>query len=152
MKLLNSSFSVWEGQNTFKVYHLQSKILTWLTTSALTDDLMQEEARNAYPRCKTVKMGGQTMQVKRHSFWKSVGTVLRGWHRDQLIRDRLLWTPSTAFEASAHESDWPFLLFKLVNMQRNNPRRYSRLLVSASMDSSVRVTKVEEDTTLEGEL
>ncbi|XP_026427604.1 phosphatidylinositol transfer protein 1-like [Papaver somniferum] len=44
-----------KGQYTSKVYHLQSKIPTWLTTFAPADALlMQEEAWNAYPRCKTV--------------------------------------------------------------------------------------------------
>ncbi|OVA09916.1 Phosphatidylinositol transfer protein [Macleaya cordata] len=44
-----------KGQYTSKVYHLQSKVPTWLTTFAAADALlMQEEAWNAYPRCKTV--------------------------------------------------------------------------------------------------
>ncbi|XP_044480013.1 phosphatidylinositol transfer protein 1-like isoform X2 [Mangifera indica] len=43
------------GQFTSKVYQLQSKAPAWLTTFAPTDALvMQEEAWNAYPRCKTV--------------------------------------------------------------------------------------------------
>ncbi|GMN24585.1 hypothetical protein TIFTF001_000625 [Ficus carica] len=43
-----------KGQYTSKVYHLQSKVPTWLTTFAPADALvMQEEAWNAYPRCKT---------------------------------------------------------------------------------------------------
>ncbi|KDP44117.1 hypothetical protein JCGZ_05584 [Jatropha curcas] len=42
-------------QYTSKVYRLQSKAPTWLTTFAPADALiMQEEAWNAYPRCKTV--------------------------------------------------------------------------------------------------
>ncbi|RZC89303.1 hypothetical protein C5167_029208 [Papaver somniferum] len=51
-----------------------SKIFTWLTYFALIDALLR---------------------VKQHSFRKSLGTVVRGWHRDQLIGYRLLWTPST---------------------------------------------------------
>ncbi|XP_062015834.1 uncharacterized protein LOC133732322 [Rosa rugosa] len=44
-----------KGQYTSKVYRLQSKAPTWLTTFAPADALiMQEEAWNAYPRCKTV--------------------------------------------------------------------------------------------------
>ncbi|KAM6578794.1 hypothetical protein CsatB_030631 [Cannabis sativa] len=44
-----------KGQYTSKVYHLQSKVPTWLTTFAPADALiMKEEAWNAYPRCKTV--------------------------------------------------------------------------------------------------
>ncbi|KAL6203105.1 hypothetical protein ACLB2K_026808 [Fragaria x ananassa] len=43
-----------KGQYTSKVYRLQSKAPTWLTTFAPADALiMQEEAWNAYPRCKT---------------------------------------------------------------------------------------------------
>ncbi|KAA3455415.1 phosphatidylinositol transfer protein 1-like [Gossypium australe] len=43
-----------EGQYTSKVYRLQSKAPAWLTTIAPKDALvMQEEAWNAYPRCKT---------------------------------------------------------------------------------------------------
>ncbi|KAF4354626.1 hypothetical protein F8388_009617 [Cannabis sativa] len=43
-----------KGQYTSKVYHLQSKVPTWLTTFAPADALiMKEEAWNAYPRCKT---------------------------------------------------------------------------------------------------
>ncbi|WCJ41094.1 Phosphatidylinositol transfer protein 1 [Euphorbia peplus] len=42
-------------QYTSKVYRLQSKAPTWLTTFAPADALvMHEEAWNAYPRCKTV--------------------------------------------------------------------------------------------------
>ncbi|XP_048234011.1 phosphatidylinositol transfer protein 1 isoform X3 [Ricinus communis] len=44
-----------ECQYTSKVYRLQSKAPTWLTAFAPADALiMQEEAWNAYPRCKTV--------------------------------------------------------------------------------------------------
>ncbi|KAF9592929.1 hypothetical protein IFM89_019134 [Coptis chinensis] len=44
-----------KGQYTSKVYHLQSKVPAWLTTFAPADALvMQEEAWNAYPKCKTV--------------------------------------------------------------------------------------------------
>ncbi|XP_010253533.1 PREDICTED: phosphatidylinositol transfer protein 1-like isoform X2 [Nelumbo nucifera] len=44
-----------KGQYTSKFYHLQSKAPAWLTTFAPSDALlMQEEAWNAYPRCKTV--------------------------------------------------------------------------------------------------
>ncbi|KAF3636862.1 hypothetical protein FXO38_23962 [Capsicum annuum] len=44
-----------EGQYTSKVYHLQSKAPSWLTTFAPVDALvMQEEAWNAYPRCRSV--------------------------------------------------------------------------------------------------
>ncbi|XP_012485252.1 uncharacterized protein LOC105799312 [Gossypium raimondii] len=44
-----------KGQFTSKVYRLQSKAPAWLTTIAPKDALvMQEEAWNAYPRCKTV--------------------------------------------------------------------------------------------------
>ncbi|XP_024026364.1 phosphatidylinositol transfer protein 2 [Morus notabilis] len=44
-----------KGQYTSKLYHLQSKVPAWLTTFAPADALvMQEEAWNAYPRCKTV--------------------------------------------------------------------------------------------------
>uniref|UniRef100_A0A5B7BFM4 Putative phosphatidylinositol transfer protein 1-like isoform X1 n=1 Tax=Davidia involucrata TaxID=16924 RepID=A0A5B7BFM4_DAVIN len=43
------------GQYTSKVYRLQSKVPAWLTTFARADALiMQEDAWNAYPRCKTV--------------------------------------------------------------------------------------------------
>ncbi|PKI62568.1 hypothetical protein CRG98_016990 [Punica granatum] len=44
-----------KGQYTSKVYRLQSKAPSWLTTFAPADALvLQEEAWNAYPRCKTV--------------------------------------------------------------------------------------------------
>ncbi|KAK9127257.1 hypothetical protein Syun_016054 [Stephania yunnanensis] len=44
-----------KGQYTSKVYHLQSKVPAWLTAFAPADALvLQEEAWNAYPRCKTV--------------------------------------------------------------------------------------------------
>ncbi|KAI4373514.1 hypothetical protein MLD38_011633 [Melastoma candidum] len=44
-----------EGQYTSKVYRLQSKVPSWLTTFAPADALiLEEEAWNAYPRCKTV--------------------------------------------------------------------------------------------------
>ncbi|XVF47114.1 hypothetical protein PTKIN_Ptkin03bG0083000 [Pterospermum kingtungense] len=43
-----------KGQYTSKIYRLQSKAPAWLTTIAPKDALiMQEEAWNAYPRCKT---------------------------------------------------------------------------------------------------
>ncbi|KAK3206089.1 hypothetical protein Dsin_020135 [Dipteronia sinensis] len=43
------------GQFTSKIYRLQSKAPAWLRTFAPADALvMQEEAWNAYPRCKTV--------------------------------------------------------------------------------------------------
>ncbi|KAJ4725971.1 Phosphatidylinositol transfer protein [Melia azedarach] len=43
------------GQYTFKIYRLQSKAPSWLQTFAPADALiMQEEAWNSYPRCKTV--------------------------------------------------------------------------------------------------
>ncbi|KAJ4838922.1 hypothetical protein Tsubulata_025958 [Turnera subulata] len=42
-------------QYTSKIYRLQSKAPTWLTTFAPADSLiLTEEAWNAYPRCKTV--------------------------------------------------------------------------------------------------
>lgn len=44
-----------KGHYTSKVYRLQSKVPTWLTAFAPADALiLQEEAWNAYPRCKTV--------------------------------------------------------------------------------------------------
>ncbi|KAI3461466.1 hypothetical protein Pfo_018129 [Paulownia fortunei] len=44
-----------KGQYTLKIYRLQSKAPTWLARFAPTDALvMQEEAWNAYPRCKSV--------------------------------------------------------------------------------------------------
>ncbi|KAL8525518.1 hypothetical protein ACS0TY_014948 [Phlomoides rotata] len=44
-----------KGQYTLKIYRLQSKAPSWLTKFAPTDALvMQEEAWNAYPRCKSV--------------------------------------------------------------------------------------------------
>ncbi|XP_022730602.1 phosphatidylinositol transfer protein 1-like isoform X1 [Durio zibethinus] len=44
-----------KGQYTSKVYRFQSKAPVWLTTIAPKDALvMEEEAWNAYPRCKTV--------------------------------------------------------------------------------------------------
>lgn len=44
-----------KGQYTFKIYRLQSKAPSWLTTFAPADALiMHEEAWNAYPRCKSV--------------------------------------------------------------------------------------------------
>ncbi|KAK0605798.1 hypothetical protein LWI29_030810 [Acer saccharum] len=44
-----------KGQFTSKIYRLQSKAPAWLRTFAPADALvMQEEAWNAYPRCKTV--------------------------------------------------------------------------------------------------
>ncbi|KAG4145095.1 hypothetical protein ERO13_D05G077600v2 [Gossypium hirsutum] len=44
-----------KGQYTSKLYRLQSKAPSWLTTLAPKDALiMQEESWNAYPRCKTV--------------------------------------------------------------------------------------------------
>ncbi|XP_022883107.1 phosphatidylinositol transfer protein 1-like isoform X3 [Olea europaea var. sylvestris] len=43
-----------KGQYTSKIYRLQSKAPTWLTKFAPTDALvMQEEAWNAFPRCKS---------------------------------------------------------------------------------------------------
>ncbi|KAG8495174.1 hypothetical protein CXB51_012834 [Gossypium anomalum] len=43
-----------KGQYTSKLYRLQSKAPSWLTTLAPKDALiMQEESWNAYPRCKT---------------------------------------------------------------------------------------------------
>lgn len=44
-----------EGQYTLKVYHLQSKLPSWLTAIAPASALqIEEEAWNAYPKCKTV--------------------------------------------------------------------------------------------------
>ncbi|KAK8641291.1 hypothetical protein V6N13_010706 [Hibiscus sabdariffa] len=44
-----------KGQYTSKLYRLQSKVPSWLTTLAPKDALvMKEESWNAYPRCKTV--------------------------------------------------------------------------------------------------
>ncbi|KAK6144467.1 hypothetical protein DH2020_021287 [Rehmannia glutinosa] len=44
-----------KGQYTLKIYRLQSKAPTWLAKFAPTGALvMQEEAWNAYPRCKSV--------------------------------------------------------------------------------------------------
>ncbi|XP_048137474.1 phosphatidylinositol transfer protein 1-like [Rhodamnia argentea] len=44
-----------KGHYTSKVYRLQSKVPAWLTTFAPADALiLQEEAWNAFPRCKTV--------------------------------------------------------------------------------------------------
>ncbi|XP_031099399.1 phosphatidylinositol transfer protein 1-like isoform X1 [Ipomoea triloba] len=44
-----------QGQYTSKIYRLQSKAPTWLTKLAPEDALvMQEEAWNAYPMCKSV--------------------------------------------------------------------------------------------------
>ncbi|KAL2651867.1 hypothetical protein R1flu_019995 [Riccia fluitans] len=44
-----------KGQYTSKIYHLQSKAPTWLTAIAPTNSLIiEEEAWNAYPKCKTV--------------------------------------------------------------------------------------------------
>lgn len=44
-----------KGHYTSKIYRLQSKVPSWLTTFAPADALvMQEEAWNAYPICKTV--------------------------------------------------------------------------------------------------
>lgn len=44
-----------KGRYTSKIYRLQSKAPTWLTTFAPLDALvLQEEAWNAYPKCKTV--------------------------------------------------------------------------------------------------
>lgn len=43
-----------KGHYTSKVYHLQSKAPSWISTFAPADALlMEEEAWNAYPRCKT---------------------------------------------------------------------------------------------------
>ncbi|KAF3942999.1 hypothetical protein CMV_030405 [Castanea mollissima] len=43
-----------KGRYTNKVYRLQSKVPSWLTTFAPADALiMQEEAWNAFPRCKS---------------------------------------------------------------------------------------------------
>ncbi|ONI00539.1 hypothetical protein PRUPE_6G093600 [Prunus persica] len=56
--LENKSFEddvIGKGHYSSKIYRLQSKAPTWLTTFAPADALiMQEEAWNAYPRCKTV--------------------------------------------------------------------------------------------------
>ncbi|XP_049411985.1 uncharacterized protein LOC125874980 [Solanum stenotomum] len=42
------------GQYTSKFYHLQSKAPSWLTTFAPADALvMQEEAWNSYPKCRS---------------------------------------------------------------------------------------------------
>ncbi|KAG6541652.1 hypothetical protein Mapa_016917 [Marchantia paleacea] len=44
-----------KGQYTSKIYHLQSKAPSWLTAIAPTNSLIiEEEAWNAYPKCKTV--------------------------------------------------------------------------------------------------
>lgn len=44
-----------KGQYTSKIYHLQSKIPTWLSTFVPTKYMyIEEEAWNAYPKCKTV--------------------------------------------------------------------------------------------------
>nr|XP_023884045.1 phosphatidylinositol transfer protein 1-like isoform X1 [Quercus suber] len=44
-----------KGRYTNKVYRLQSKVPSWLTTFAPADALiMQEEAWNAFPKCKSV--------------------------------------------------------------------------------------------------
>ncbi|XP_057781752.1 uncharacterized protein LOC131000034 [Salvia miltiorrhiza] len=44
-----------KGQYTLKIYRLQSKAPAWLSKFAPADALvMQEEAWNAYPRCKSV--------------------------------------------------------------------------------------------------
>ncbi|KAM7279086.1 hypothetical protein ACFE04_006220 [Oxalis oulophora] len=44
-----------EGRYTSKVYRFQSKAPTWIATFAPTDALlMEEEAWNIYPKCKTV--------------------------------------------------------------------------------------------------
>ncbi|XP_059626739.1 uncharacterized protein LOC132269524 [Cornus florida] len=46
---------VGKGQYTSKIYRLQSKVPAWLTAFAPANSLiMQEEAWNAYPRCKSV--------------------------------------------------------------------------------------------------
>lgn len=43
------------GRYTNKIYRLQSKVPSWLTTFAPADALiMQEEAWNAFPKCKSV--------------------------------------------------------------------------------------------------
>jgi hypothetical protein len=43
------------GQYTYKIYHLASKVPSFLRLPALTDSLeVHEEAWNAYPYCKTV--------------------------------------------------------------------------------------------------
>ncbi|KAG6678437.1 hypothetical protein I3842_14G080300 [Carya illinoinensis] len=43
-----------KGQYTNKIYRLQSKIPSWLTTFATADALVvQEEAWNAFPLCKS---------------------------------------------------------------------------------------------------
>ncbi|KAK6935993.1 Phosphatidylinositol transfer protein [Dillenia turbinata] len=44
-----------KGQYTSKIYRLQSKVPPWLTTFAPADALtIEEEAWNAYPKCKAV--------------------------------------------------------------------------------------------------
>ncbi|XP_043703800.1 phosphatidylinositol transfer protein 2-like [Telopea speciosissima] len=44
-----------KGQYTSKIYHLKSKVPTWLSALVPADAfVMQEEAWDAYPRCKTV--------------------------------------------------------------------------------------------------
>ncbi|KAH9554043.1 hypothetical protein CY35_08G043900 [Sphagnum magellanicum] len=44
-----------KGQFTSKIYHLQSKLPSWLAAFApLNSMLIEEEAWNAYPKCKTV--------------------------------------------------------------------------------------------------
>jgi len=43
------------GQYTYKVYRLQSKVPSWLTSFAPANALiLEEEAWNAFPKCKTV--------------------------------------------------------------------------------------------------
>jgi hypothetical protein len=43
-----------KGQFTSKIYHLQSKLPSWLAAFApLNSMLIEEEAWNAYPKCKT---------------------------------------------------------------------------------------------------
>ncbi|MCO5606013.1 hypothetical protein L7F22_060200 [Adiantum nelumboides] len=44
-----------EGQYTLKLYHLQSKFPSWITAIAPANCLqIEEEAWNAYPKCRTV--------------------------------------------------------------------------------------------------
>jgi len=61
--LLNGKFT--KGQYTYKIYHLASKVPSWIKMVAPKGSLeVHEEAWNAYPYCKTVLSNPGYMKVR----------------------------------------------------------------------------------------
>ena len=65
--LLNGKFC--SGQYTYKIYHLASKVPTWIKMIAPAGSLeLHEEAWNAYPYCKTVVTNPGFMKVWKQKY------------------------------------------------------------------------------------